>query len=121
MTTVRRVDKPWGHEIIWAHTNRYVGKILHVTAGHKLSWQYHEHKDETIYCLNGELDFETEAEGDPRRVIRMRPGDVFRVEPLRKHRMIAVSDCDLLEASTPELDDVVRLEDDYGRKGTSKP
>lgn len=116
-----RVEKPWGYELIWAHTDRYVGKILHIRAGHKLSWQYHEIKDETIYVLAGELDFETETDQELRRTLRMNPGEAFRVEPFRKHRMIAVTDCDLLEASTPELLDVVRLEDAYGRQGTHQP
>ena len=118
---VRRVEKPWGHEIIWAHTARYVGKILHIKAGHKLSWQYHTIKEETLYLLNGEMDFETATETEPRHILRMKPGDAFHVVPGRRHRMIAITDCDMLEASTPELDDVVRLSDDYGREGTSTP
>lgn len=118
---VRRVNKPWGHEIIWALTGRYAGKILHVEAGQKLSWQYHERKEETIYLLSGTMDFETEAKGEKRRTLRMNTGDAFHIEPFRKHRMIAVEDCDILEVSTPEIDDVVRLEDAYGREGTSEP
>lgn len=121
MSAVRRVDKPWGWELIWAHTDRYVGKILHVEAGHQLSWQYHEVKDETIFLQSGVLDLETEAEGEERHVVRMNPGDNFHIQPFRRHSMIAVSDCDILEASTPELDDVVRLSDVYGREGTSDP
>lgn len=114
---VKRIEKPWGYELIWAHTERYVGKVLHIRAGHKLSWQYHEIKDETIHVLSGLVDLETEAEGDPHRVVRLHPGQSVHVEPLRRHRLIAVEDCDLLEASTSELADVVRLADDYGRQG----
>ncbi|RJO66553.1 MAG: cupin domain-containing protein [Myxococcales bacterium] len=121
MSGIRRVSKPWGYEIIWAHTDRYVGKILHVNAGERLSWQYHEVKDETIYLQTGEMDFETALEGEPRTTIRMRPGDSIHVEPGRRHRMIAVADCDILEVSTPQLDDVVRLEDNYGRAGKKEP
>jgi len=120
MSEVKRVEKPWGFEVIWANSGKYAGKILHVTAGHKLSWQYHEFKEETIYLQSGVLDFETEKEGEERRIVRMMPGDAFHIEPYRKHRMIAVEDCDILEASTCELDDVVRLSDDYGREGTTK-
>ena len=117
----RRVPKPWGYELIWAETDRYVGKILHIVAGHALSFQYHEHKDETIHLLSGLLDLEWAMPDGPRRTTRLRPGDSFRVTPLLRHRMTAVEDCDVLEASTPERDDVVRLEDRYGRAGTSKP
>jgi len=115
----RRVDKPWGHELIWAHTDRYVGKILHINAGHKLSLQYHERKDETIHVLSGKLLLVVD-EGKGLIERTMEVGESYRIVPNTKHRMIAVSDCDILEASTPELDDVVRLEDNYGRTGTSK-
>lgn len=121
MSHVRRVEKPWGHEIIWAHAESYVGKILHVKAGEKLSWQYHEEKEETIYLYSGLLDLETETEDEERHLVRMFPGDAFHIEPLRRHRMIAVEDCDIIEASSPHLDDVIRLEDSYGREGTSDP
>jgi mannose-6-phosphate isomerase len=116
---MRRVDKPWGHEIIWAETDRYVAKLLHIAAGHKLSRQYHERKDETFYVQTGEMDLEI---GDAdRRTLRMRPGEAFHCTPRTVHRMIAVTDVDVFEASTPELDDVVRIEDAYGREGTSRP
>jgi quercetin dioxygenase-like cupin family protein len=115
----RRVDKPWGHEIIWAHTPKYVGKILHITAGQRLSRQYHQVKEETLRVLVGAMDLEVGADGE-RQTLRMNPGDTFHVVPGTIHRMIAVVDTDVLEVSTPELDDVVRLEDVYGREGTSK-
>jgi mannose-6-phosphate isomerase len=110
-----RVDKPWGYELIWARTGRYVGKILHVQKGHALSLQYHERKDETVYVLAGRLRFQHGAEGEELRETLLEPGRSFHIEPRVRHRMIAVTDCDLLEASTPELEDVVRLEDRYGR------
>ena len=119
----KRVDKPWGHEIWWARTERYVGKILHVKKGECLSLQYHNVKDETIMLQSGRLLFETRPagqEGDL-RPIEMNPGDVFHITPGTLHRMTGLTDCDILEVSTPELDDVVRLEDRYGRAGTSKP
>jgi quercetin dioxygenase-like cupin family protein len=116
---MRRVDKPWGHEMIWAHTEKYVGKVLHITAGHKLSRQYHKVKDETLYVTNGTMVLEVgPAENIERRI--MKAGDTFHVTPGTIHRMIAETDVDVFEVSTPELDDVVRLEDAYGREGTSK-
>jgi mannose-6-phosphate isomerase-like protein (cupin superfamily) len=119
----KRVDKPWGHEIWWALTERYVGKILHVRQGESLSLQYHEVKDETILIQSGRLLFETRPAGEQGelRRIEMEPGDVFHITPGTLHRMTGLTDCDILEVSTPELDDVVRLEDRYGRAGTSKP
>jgi mannose-6-phosphate isomerase-like protein (cupin superfamily) len=118
--TVKRVPKPWGHEIIWAHSERYVGKILHINAGHALSVQYHERKDETVYLLSGEMKYWVKL-GDELEDVRLGEGDAFRITPGTVHYMEAITDCDILEASTPELDDVVRLEDRYGRKGTSAP
>jgi quercetin dioxygenase-like cupin family protein len=118
---VRRVPKPWGHEIIWAHTDRYVGKILHIRAGQQLSVQYHERKDETVYLLAGELRYWVRLGEAPLQDMRLREGDAFRITPGTVHYMEAVTDCDVLEASTPELDDVVRLQDRYGREGTSAP
>jgi mannose-6-phosphate isomerase-like protein (cupin superfamily) len=117
---MRRVEKPWGHELVWAETPRYVGKLLHITAGHRLSRQYHRRKDETFLVQAGEMDLEI-GDGADRRTIRMRPPDAFHCPPGTVHRMIAVTDVDVVEVSTPELDDVVRLEDAYGREGTSKP
>jgi quercetin dioxygenase-like cupin family protein len=117
---MRRVDKPWGHELVWAETARYVGKILHIRAGQRLSRQYHRVKDETLLVQSGEMDLEL-GEGSAIETRRMNAGDAFHVSPGTVHRMIAVTDVDVLEVSTPELDDVVRLEDVYGRKGTSAP
>lgn len=117
---VRHVPKPWGHETIWAHTERYVGKILHITAGHSLSVQYHEVKDETIYLLSGTMKYWVDTDGELRDV-QLKQGDAFRITPGTVHYMEAVTDCDILEASTPELDDVIRLKDRYGREGTSAP
>jgi quercetin dioxygenase-like cupin family protein len=119
----RRVEKPWGHELWWARTERYVGKILHVRRGESLSLQYHNVKDETILLQSGRLLFETGTQGQEKelRRIEMKPGDVFHITPGTLHRMTGIEDCDILEVSTPELEDVVRLEDRYGRAGTSKP
>ena len=114
---VTRVEKPWGYELHWARTERYVGKILHIKAGHALSLQYHNRKEETIYLHTGKLLYEIEVDGQLKK-IEMKPGDSVHVVPKTVHRMTAIEDCDVLEASTPELDDVVRLEDRYGREGT---
>lgn len=111
------VTKPWGHELIWAKTDRYVGKVLHVRAGEALSLQYHRVKDETIMVLTGRLRFEHFAEGVAPVVCELGPGEPFHITPGLRHRMIAIEDTDVLEVSTPELDDVVRLEDRYGRIG----
>ena len=116
----RVVPKPWGHELIWAHTDRYVGKILHINAGHELSVQYHNRKDETVHLLSGELSYRVQIAGELRDV-RLRAGESYRITPGTIHQMVAVTDCDVLEASTPDLDDVVRLSDKYGREGTSAP
>jgi mannose-6-phosphate isomerase len=110
-----RVEKPWGHELIWARTDRYVGKILHINQGQALSLQYHQQKDETVHVLTGRMRFQTGADGEALRDRVLGPGESFHITPLLRHRMIAETDCDILEASTPELDDVVRLEDRYGR------
>jgi mannose-6-phosphate isomerase len=118
---MKRVEKPWGHEMIWAVTDRYVGKVLHIKAGQKLSLQYHQKKDETVMVWSGRMRFEHFAEGQPPQFKEMGPGDAFHVTPLLRHRMIAVEDTDVFEVSTTELDDVVRLEDAYGRQGTSAP
>ena len=108
------IQKPWGYELIWAHTERYVGKILHINQGESLSYQYHRVKDETIRLLSGAMDMDLETNGVKAK-INLKPGDCLHITPGMKHRMIAVEDCDVLEVSTPELDDVVRLEDRYGR------
>ena len=121
-TKVRRVDKPWGYEIIWALTDRYCGKVLHINAGQALSVQYHVRKDETVYLLAGEMKYWVKLDGEEElRDMRLRVGDAFRITPGTVHYMEAVTDCDVLEASTPDLDDVVRIKDRYGREGTSAP
>jgi mannose-6-phosphate isomerase-like protein (cupin superfamily) len=112
----KRVEKPWGHEIWWAQTEKYVGKLLHVKAGHQLSLQFHRQKDETIHLWSGDLTLVLD-EGQGLAEHRMRPGESYRVRPFTRHRMVAMTDCDILEVSTPEVDDVVRLEDAYGRAG----
>jgi mannose-6-phosphate isomerase len=112
---VTKVDKPWGHELHWAITERYVGKVLHVKAGHALSLQYHEVKDETIFLWKGKLLFEIGKGQDDLEKREMLPGESVHITPHTIHRMTAIEDCDIFEVSTPELDDVVRLEDRYGR------
>lgn len=112
---IKKVPKPWGHEIWWAQTDNYVGKILHVKKGQALSYQYHEVKDETIYLYSGEIALQIEEVGKEKEEITLSPGESVRIKPLTKHRMIAIEDCNLLEVSTPEVEDVVRLEDNYGR------
>jgi mannose-6-phosphate isomerase-like protein (cupin superfamily) len=111
-----KVDKPWGHEIRWAINDKYLGKILRIEPGQKLSRQYHEQKDETVYVLEGVLVMELGQDEDQERII-MKPGTSRRIMPGTIHRFCAPSDgCTLIEVSTPEIDDVVRLHDDYGRK-----
>jgi mannose-6-phosphate isomerase len=117
----RRVDKPWGHELIWALTDTYCGKLLHVKAGHSLSLQFHKVKDEAWYVQGGKARLELGAVGDA--VLKQEiigPGDAFHYTPGTVHRVTAIEDTDILEVSTPHLDDVVRLEDSYGRAGTSE-
>lgn len=112
---VRRVDKPWGYELLLAQTERYVGKLLHIEPGQALSLQYHRHKDETFFVARGEIELQVEEAGELRS-LPLREGESYHVTAETRHRMIAgPSGCDLFEVSTPELDDVVRLEDRYGR------
>ena len=110
-----KVDKPWGHEIRWAVNDKYLGKILHISRGHQLSRQYHEVKDETIYVLSGVLVLELGKDPIEKKILS--EGESYRITPNTIHRFIAPPDCvvDLIEVSTPEIDDVVRVEDDYGR------
>ena len=119
--TIQRVEKPWGHELIWAKTKDYVGKILHIKKGHKLSLQYHQIKEETIIVASGKMNFVFENDKGQMEEILLVAGEAHHIPTGRKHRMIAVEDCDVYEVSTPHLDDVVRLEDGYGRIGTSAP
>jgi mannose-6-phosphate isomerase len=121
MVETKRVNKPWGHEIIWARTDRYVGKLIHINAGHALSLQYHRVKDETVHVLAGQMRFQFGDDENNLQEKVLGPGESFHITTGLRHRMIAVVDSDILEASTPELDDVVRLEDRYGRSGTSAP
>ena len=117
----RRVDKPWGHERIWAHTDRYVGKILVIETGRRLSLQRHEIKDETILVLSGRLRLFLEDDDGVVRTEELGPGAARHVATGRIHRYEAIERCEIAEVSTPELDDVIRLEDDFGREGTSAP
>ncbi len=117
---MRRVPKPWGHELVFAETERYAGKILHIDPGHRLSLQYHERKDETLYVLSGEVYLSVEVEGVMRE-LKLQPGESFRIRPGVRHRLRAEVVCELVEVSSPELSDVVRLEDAYGRAGTIAP
>lgn len=111
---MKKINKPWGYELIFAQTKDYVGKILHINAGHRLSRQYHNLKEETFLVQSGELTLEI---GDNVIITHiLKPGDNFHCPPLTVHRMIATAtDVDIIEVSTPHLDDVVRLEDEYGR------
>jgi quercetin dioxygenase-like cupin family protein len=113
---VTKVDKPWGYELIWARTGAYVGKVLFIRKGHKLSLQYHRVKEETILLHSGEMIFTTEVDGSLVEK-RLGAGASHHIPPGMKHRMEAVEDCTVFEVSTPHLDDVVRLEDAYGRVG----
>ena len=111
---MHRVEKPWGYELIFADNDKYVGKILHIDEGEQLSLQYHEIKDETIYVFSGQLELELQ-EGDGLVAHVMDPGECLRIPPRTVHRMRAIITCDIFEVSTPHLDDVVRIEDRYGR------
>jgi len=118
----RRVDKPWGWELIWALTENYCGKLLFVRAGEALSLQYHEKKDESWYVQEGRAELEVSTLGAAEReVVEIGPGDCFHFEPRTVHRVRAIEDTLVIEVSTPDIDDVVRLEDAYGREGTSQP
>jgi mannose-6-phosphate isomerase len=112
---VRRVEKPWGYEIHFALTDRYCGKVLFVRAGEELSLQYHEAKDETLYLQAGRAEIVVGEQADDLALLPAEPGDAYRIRPGTIHRLRAIEDSTFLEVSTPELDDVVRLEDRYGR------
>ena len=117
--TPRRVEKPWGWELVWAEAEDYVGKLLFVRAGHALSLQYHEVKDESWLVQEGRARLELGEPGGELEELEIEAGDAFRYRPNTVHRVTAVEDTLILEVSTPHLDDVVRLEDRYGREGTS--
>ena len=110
-----RVDKPWGYELRWAITDRYLGKVLHLNQGEALSLQYHEHKDECQYVIKGSIDLEVGGADGRLTTRRMSVGDIVHLTPGTRHRLTAIEDADIFEVSTPEIDDVVRLEDRYGR------
>jgi len=120
-TTPRRVEKPWGWELVWAETESYVGKLLHVRAGQALSLQYHEVKDEAWLVQEGRASLELGEVGGELETVEIGPGDTFRFRPRTVHRVTAIDDLTVVEISTNHLDDVVRLEDHYGREGTSAP
>lgn len=118
----RHVDKPWGNELIWAHTDRYVGKIITIDPGKRLSLQYHELKDESLIVLEGTLRLHLEGESGEIELHDLKPGENSRIPVGKKHRFEALTETvRLVEVSTPEIDDVVRLSDDFGREGTSEP
>jgi mannose-6-phosphate isomerase len=118
----QRIEKPWGWELIWALTDAYCGKLLYVSAGQSLSLQYHELKDESWYVQEGRAELELSTLGaDDREVIEIRPGDCFRFRPRTVHRVRALEDTLVVEVSTVQLDDVVRLDDAYGRAGRAQP
>ncbi len=112
----RKTEKPWGFELLFALTPKYAGKLIFVKKGHRLSLQYHEQKDETMYFYHGKALLEIE-EGGKMTSRTVEPGQSLRIPPHTKHRLKAIEDTTFFEVSTPELDDVVRLEDDYGRAG----
>ena len=119
----RRVEKPWGHELVWALTDKYCGKVLFVRAGQALSLQYHEVKDEAWFVQAGRATLELGTVGDESSLhtVELGRGDAFHFRPGMIHRVAAIEDTTILEVSTPHLDDVVRLEDRYGREGTWAP
>jgi mannose-6-phosphate isomerase-like protein (cupin superfamily) len=112
------VEKPWGYEVRWAITERYLGKILHVRKGEALSLQYHNQKDECLLIFRGAIDAELGVDDGELKTVRMGEGDTIHLTPGTRHRFTAVEDADIYEVSTPEIDDVVRLEDRYGRAGS---
>jgi mannose-6-phosphate isomerase-like protein (cupin superfamily) len=116
-----RVEKPWGYELRWAITDRYLGKLIHINRGQSLSLQYHVQKDESIFVGGGVLDLLLEDDSGTVNIYRLTPGMSARIRAGRRHRFVAVEDTDLFEVSSPEIDDVVRIEDAYGRAGTSAP
>jgi mannose-6-phosphate isomerase len=117
----RRVDKPWGHELIWILTDRYCGKLITIETGRRLSLQFHERKDEAILVVAGRLRLHLEDDAGSMTARDLGPGEFAHVPVGRRHRFEALERVELVEVSTPELDDVIRVEDDFGREGTSAP
>jgi mannose-6-phosphate isomerase len=115
---LERIEKPWGHEILFAVTEKYIGKILFIKKDHRLSLQYHKQKDETLYCLKGKASLIIKN-GDMTNILSLVPDCSYHIEPLTIHRFEAIEDTTLVEVSTPEVEDVVRVEDDYGRASGS--
>jgi mannose-6-phosphate isomerase len=113
-----RVEKPWGYELRWGITDRYAGKVLHINNGEALSLQYHEHKDEFLYVVKGAVEMELGGPDGALSKHRMAAGDTLHIVPGTRHRLTAVEDTDIFEVSTPEIEDVVRLDDRYGRTGS---
>ncbi len=111
----RKVEKPWGYELIYAETDKYAGKVMFVRQGEQLSLQYHNVKDETMYLYSGMAQLEIQDTQGKSQLIELSPGGCYHITPGLRHRVTAIEDCEILEVSTPELDDVVRLEDRYGR------
>ncbi len=111
----RKTEKPWGYELLYAHTDKYVGKVIFVKKGHRLSLQYHLRKDESMYILSGKARIDSGEDEARLTSVVFEPGGIIRMKPLTRHRVEAQEDLTLLEVSTPELEDVVRLQDDYGR------
>jgi mannose-6-phosphate isomerase len=118
---VERVEKPWGYELIWAETGQYMGKILHINWGGRLSLQYHRQKDETFLLYSGRMVLVLEDASGRLQELSVAAGDAYRISAGRKHRMVALEDCEVFEVSTPLREDVVRLEDAYGRAGAPRP
>ena len=112
---IERVEKPWGYELIWAKTEKYAAKILHLDKEKRLSYQYHQKKDEAMFVISGKIWVELEGEGEGKTLFYLNTGECLHIPALTRHRIMAVEDSDIFEVSTPELDDVVRLDDDYGR------
>jgi len=112
---IKRVEKPWGYELWWAYTDKYVGKILHINKGESLSYQYHEVKDESLYLYSGKMLLDYHENGGEKEAFTLTPGSSIRIKPYTKHRMTALEECEVFEVSTPEIDDIVRIEDRYGR------
>ena len=117
-----RTEKPWGHELLWTETAHYAGKVIHINAGNRLSLQYHEMKHESVLVLSGTLILHL-GQGDESRIVELSQGESADIEAGRIHRFAAPEsgDVELIEVSTPHLDDVVRIEDDYNREGTTAP